>query len=166
MTPRPWNIVALTRLSSAQWDAHRLSLDGTADRLGIIRREFERFHEVPAQRRQDKIRWALAKVAETERALSIEAGRMGEEEREAFYQKGLVSKLIKTVSYFFIIGATAEFLQKGGTYMSTALTLATAVVSGLLVRTAMDRLFGGTIESAKGNIGRALGECRDTLERL
>jgi len=155
----------LSRIASAQYDAQKMRLEGTADRLDILRKELERFHEVPAAKREFKRTWALAKLEDTEKTFKREMEQISEEDREHFGQMRAFSKTIKTVVYLSVALSVADLLKRTGGYMDMALLGAGAATIAAALGAMVERFIGGTLEGASKNIEKAIAECRDRLSQ-
>jgi hypothetical protein len=155
----------LTRIASAQYDAQRMRLPGTADRLDILRREMERFHEFGGERLETKKKWARAKLEDIERTLVREKEQITEEDREHFESMRAVSKCVKTVMYLGTTAIVMDMLKRvaGGTMADIGLVVAAGAAFAVMMSKLVERFFGGTFESAQRNIEKALTECKESL---
>ncbi|MCI0503334.1 hypothetical protein L0Y65_01330 [Candidatus Micrarchaeota archaeon] len=154
----------LSKIASAQYDAQRMRLPGTADRLDILRKELERFHDAPQDKREIKRRWALAKLEDTERTFQREMGQIGEEDRWHIEQMRGISKAVKTVVHISVILSVTDMLKRTGSYMDIALLMAGGATVAATLGLMAERFLGGTLEGAAKNIQKAIGECRDALK--
>jgi hypothetical protein len=158
---------ALTRIASAQYDAQRMRLPGTADRLDILRREMERFHDFRGEKLDTKKKWALAKLEDIERTLGREKEQITDEDREHFESMRSVSRCVKTVMYLGITAIVMDMLKRvaGGGMADIALVLAAGAAVTLTMSKLVERFFGGTFESASKNIQKAVLECKEALKQ-
>lgn len=151
----------------ARYDAQKMRLTGTADRLGILRKELSRYHEVPDEGREIKRRWALAKLEDTERTFVREKEQVSQEDLEHFDSMRSISKFMKTAVYLGLTATVMNMLNHvaGGSMADIALVLAGGAAMAIAMSRMVERFIGGNIESASRNIEKAIKECRDALQR-
>jgi hypothetical protein len=155
----------LSRIASAQYDAQRMRLPGTADRLDILRKELERYHELPSDRQEIRRKWAIAKLEDIERTFRDEKGRLDHEDKEYFDQMKAISKTIKTAIYLFFTVNVISTLGRGVETMSDMfLAIGTNAIIALLASSAAGRFIGGNFDEVAKNIENAISECRNTLK--
>jgi len=155
----------LSRIASAQYDAQRMRLPGTADRLDILRREMEKFHEFRGDRLETKKKWARAKLEDIERTLVREKGQISEEDREHIESMRSISKCVKTVMYLGVTAIVMDMLKRvaGGTMADIAFVVTAGAAAAVMMSRLVERFFGGTFESASRNIEKAVSECKEAL---
>ncbi len=161
------NFRTISKIALAQYDAGRMRLPGTADRLGVLRREMRKFHEYEGEMREAKRRWALARIEDTRQTLSRERMGISGEDRVHFHHMRSACKAIKTASYLALTVTVAQLLRQaaGGTTADIAMVLGAGAGSGVLIGALIDRLFGGTFDIAYKNIEKAILECKDAFSR-
>lgn len=154
----------LSKIASAQFDARKMRLEGTADRLDILRKELERFHDAPQDKREIKRKWALAKLEDTEKTFMRELERIDEDDRWHIEQMRGISRAIKTVMYIAVTLSVADLLRLTGSYLDIGLLMAGGAAVAATLGTMVERFVGGTLEGAAKNIQKAIGECREALK--
>jgi hypothetical protein len=155
----------LSRIASARYDAQRMRLPGTAERLDILRKEMGRFHEFRGDKLETKKKWARAKLEDIERTLVREKKEITEEDREHIENMRAISKCVKIVMYLGITATVMDMLKRvaGGTMADIGLVVAGASAVTVMMSRLIERFFGGTFESAQRNIEKALSECKESL---
>ncbi len=151
----------------ARYDAQKMRLTGTADRLGILRKELSRYHEVPADKREIKKRWALAKLDDTEKTFAKEKEQISQEDQEHFDSMRSICRCTKTVAYLGLTATVMDMLNRvaGGSMADIALVLAGGAAMAIAMGRMAEKFIGGTIESVTQNIEKTIGECRDALNK-
>ncbi len=157
----------LSRIASARYDAQRMRLPGTADRLEILRKELERYHEVPENKREIKRRWAIAKLEDIERTYRTERGRLNGEDELHFGQMRAVCRLIQISIWLFftvnVIGSLSAGMQ---TYAGIGATLGGNALIALGSSAIVGRFFGGDFNSVTKKIERTIRKCKQRLDEL
>jgi hypothetical protein len=158
MTFRP----TLRKLSSAQSRAAELGLEGTAERLGILRRQLEGFKDLPLQLREKRLRWAVAKLEDTQATMKKELEAAKEEKKESFdWDRRAMASLTKAGVF---IASLALAFRLMGSYEDWTFTIAASVGAGVLaVNRVVDLFLGAGFDSILRNMEDALEDCRDGL---
>ncbi|MFH0885018.1 MAG: hypothetical protein V1861_04870 [Candidatus Micrarchaeota archaeon] len=157
----------VSRISSAHYDAQRMRLPGTAERLDILRREMKRFHEFRDEKLEMKRKWAFAKLEDIERTLAWEKEHITDVDMEHIENMQTISKCIKTVIYLGTTAMVIDMLNRitEGAVAEIAFVFATGASVAIMMSKLVDRFIGGTFEDAAKNIEIVVSECKEALRQ-
>ncbi|MEW6036326.1 MAG: hypothetical protein AB1529_06955 [Candidatus Micrarchaeota archaeon] len=161
------SIRTLTRIYAAEVRAEAMSLEGTAGRLEALRRQLSDYKNLSEDRRRDKLRWALAKLDDTEKSLEKEAAgaRAGEESRQFEHKSKAIGRVAKFVGYIGVLQFASEAFSRlaGSTYLSLAVPAAIAAAAFIFVSKAVDAVVGTSFDESVKRLGNAIEECRGAI---
>lgn len=164
--------VTLYRLREAGIRAEGMGLGGTADRLGILRKEIANFKGLAENERDIKANWALAKIEDTKKTLIAEAAEakranahIGHDHRSLAFSRlaqfgslALITRLgadmMAAMSHDPSLSMSDVALAAGAIFAACALSWK---VLGMLAS-------GSSFESGMRQIESAIGRARERLE--
>ncbi len=161
------SIRTLTRIYAAQFRAEAMSLEGTAGRLEALRRQLSNYKDLSEDRRRDKLRWALAKLDDTEKALEREAAnaRVSEGREEFEHKSKAIGRVTKFIGYIGVLQFASEAFSRlaGTTYLNLAIPAAITAAAFIAVSKAVDAVVGASFEESVKRLGNAIEDCRGAI---
>lgn len=151
-----------SRLAGARNVAEQAGLEGTAERLELLRKELSALKDLPDARRAEKASWALAKMEETRRCMESEARSPKEALRERQARHDARALLAKTALCAGSVLSGFRALLSDPDHpvlLVSGFIVATVVMAGII-----DHLIGARDEMrAAERIGDTLEDSRRSL---
>ena len=154
--------LAIRKLALAEYRAKGIGLEGTGDRLEILRKRLEEYKDLPEGKRDERLRWAVSKIEDTRRALEKELNDPDciERRKERQSDNATMATLAKAAMFIGAIGAGIELAKVIG-MLSPMIMFPAAFIATKFIN-----WFMGVHDpnASVRKIQSAIDECRQSVE--